>query len=588
MLFNELREDGFWPDNFTYPFVLKAIGCLGDAKEALRIHGFVVKSGMEFDTYVCNSLMDMYAALGRIYESRQLFDDMPEKDLASWNIMISGFVRCKKFGDAIGIFHRMSCESNLKPDAATLVSTLSACAALKDMELGKEINDYIEEKLHFSPIIGNSLLNMYVKCGCLNIAQKIFEKMPTKNVMCWTSMISGYINCGRVDEARSLFERSPDKDIVLWTAMINGYVQFNRFDEAMELFHEIQIRRLKPDKFTMVTLLTGCAQTGALEQGKWIHEYMDENRFPVDAVVGTALIEMYAKCGCVDKSLQIFGSVKGKDAALWTSIICGLAMNGETHRALELFSAMKRSGCKPDDITFIGVLSACSHAGLVEEGWRHFNSMREIYRMQPKLEHYGCLIDLFGRAGRLDEAEELIHKIPKENTDIILPLYGSLLSSCRTHGNIEMGERIAKQLREIQSPDSSVQTLLANIYASAFRWEDVMKVRSKMKLLGIKKVPGGSSIEVDGIVHEFLASDPSHPWMKEICSLLNNMAKPVSEMENLRGFHMLAGNMKQLDEAMMTMRILKGAQIFLHMENAGGTNLQVDESNSKHSVRFMS
>ncbi|GAB4832917.1 Pentatricopeptide repeat-containing protein At1g31430 [Ancistrocladus abbreviatus] len=163
------------------------------------------------------------------------------------------------------------------------------------MELGKEIHDYIEEKLHFSPIIGNSLLNMYVKRGYLNIAQKIFDKMPTKNVMCWTSLISGYINCGRVDEARSLFERSPGMDFVLWTAMINGYMQFNRFDEAMELFHETQIRRLKLDKFTMVTLLIGCAQTGALEQGKWIHEYMDENRFPVDAVVGTTLIEMYAK-----------------------------------------------------------------------------------------------------------------------------------------------------------------------------------------------------------------------------------------------------------------------------------------------------
>jgi pentatricopeptide repeat protein len=500
-LFGQLRKDGLWPDNFTYPFVFKAIGCLGEAWEGAKVHGFVVKTGLEFDTYVCNSLIDMYAELGKVENFQQLFDEMPERDTVSWNVMISGYVRCRRFEDAVNIFQRMRRESNEKPDEATVVSTLSACTALKNLELGKEIHSSIGNELEVTIIISNALLDMYAKCGCLSIARQIFDEMPKKNVICWTSMVSGYVNCGQLDEARELFERSPVRDIILWTAMINGYVQFNRFDEAVALFREMQIRSVKPDKFILVALLTGCAQLGALEQGTWIHGYIDENRIMVDAIVGTALIEMYAKCGHVEKSLEVFCGLKEKDIAAWTSIIYGLAMNGKTSKALELFSEMKQAGAKPDDITFIGVLSACNHGGLIEEGRHFFNSMTKEYKIEPKLEHYGCLIDLLGRAGKLDEAEELIEEVPKENSEIIVPLYGSLLSACRVHGNVEMGERVAEWLVKIESSDSTSHTLLANIYASSDRWEDVMKVRRKMKNLGVKKVPGCSSIEVNGIVH---------------------------------------------------------------------------------------
>ncbi|GMH18945.1 hypothetical protein Nepgr_020786 [Nepenthes gracilis] len=532
LLLNQLRLEGLCPDNFTYPFVLKAIGCLGDVKESLKIHGSLVKNGMEFDLYVCNSLVSMYAEMGCIRNALQVFDEMPERNVVSWSVMISGFVKCKMFADAVGTFQRMRRETDLKPAEATLVSTLSACTAMKNLELGNEIHNYIDqERLHFNPVIGNALLDMYAKCGSLSIARQIFDQMPTKNVICWTNMISGCINCGKVDEARFLFDRSPVKDLVLWTAMINGYVQFNRFDEAMDLFQEIQIMNINPDKFTLVTLLTACAQMGALEQGKWIHRYIDENQIPVTAVVATALIEMYSKCGFIDKSLEIFDRVEGKDTALWTSLICGLAMNGNTSKALELFSAMKQARCKPDDITFIGVLSACSHGGLIQEGWEHFNSMAEIYHIEPKLEHYGCLIDLLGRSGQLDEAGKLIRKILDgkiDKNDLIVPLYGALLSSCRIHGNVDMGEQIAKQIVKIQSSDSSIETLIANIYASADRWDDVKKVRTKMKLLGMKKLPGCSSIEIDGFVHEFLAGDPSHPLMLEICCVLEAVAKSSS------------------------------------------------------------
>lgn len=544
LLFSKLRERGVSPDNFTYPFVFKAVGCLGEVKKGEKVHGYVVKTGLEFDTYVCNSIMDMYAVLGKICNVKKLFDEMPDKDVVSWNVSISGHVKCMRFEDAVDVFRRMRQGCNLMPDEGTVVSTLSACTALKNLELGKEIHRYINQELEFTPIMGNSLLDMYCKCGCLSEARELFDEMPNKNVICWTSMVSGYVNCGQLEKARDLFDRSPVRDIVLWTAMINGYVQFNRFDEAVALFREMQIIRLKPDKFILVALLTGCAQLGALEQGKWIHGYIDENRITVDAVVATALIEMYAKCGLIEKALEIFYELREKDAASWTSIICGLAMNGKINKALELFSQMISGGAKPDDITFIGVLSACSHGGLVDEGRRFFNTMTEVYQIQPKLEHYGCLIDLLGRAGLLDEAEELIRKIPNENNEIIVPLYGALLSACRIYGNVDMGEKLAALLEKIESKDSSFHTLLANIYASANRWEDVTNVRQKMKEMGVRKVPGCSSIEINGIIHEFLVGDPSHSEMKEIYSMLDRMAKTLldSKQNAMEGDNLVAIN----------------------------------------------
>ncbi|KAK3229580.1 hypothetical protein Dsin_001461 [Dipteronia sinensis] len=542
--FNELRENGLSADNFTYPFVFKVIGCLGEVKEGEKVHGHVVKTGLEFDVYVCNSIMDMYAVLGRIDRVKKLFDKMLERDVVSWNVLISGNVKCRRFEDALNFFQRMKRESNFRPDEATVVSTLSACTALKSLELGEEIHRYVSTELGFTTIIGNALLDMYCKCGSLSVARKIFDEVPSKNVFCWTSMVSGYVTCGHLDDARDLFDRSPVKDIVLWTAMINGYVQYNRFDEAVSLFREMQIRRVKPDKFIVVALLTGCAQLGALEHGRWIHGYIDENRITLDAVVGTALIEMYAKCGCIEKALEIFYHMREKDTASWTSIICGLAMNGKINKAIQMFTEMNQNGPRPDDITFVGVLSACSHGGLIEEGRKLFTSMRETYQIEPKLEHYGCLIDLLGRAGLLDEAEELIKEIPNEKNEIIVPLYGALLSACRTYGNVKMGEQLAELLEKIGSCNSGVHTLLANIYASADRWEDVTKVRRKMKDLDIKKVPGCSSIEVDGIVHEFLVGDPSHLEMGEIYSMLDRLAKMqlVSEENELEGDNLAARN----------------------------------------------
>ncbi|XP_058112362.1 pentatricopeptide repeat-containing protein At1g31430 [Magnolia sinica] len=531
LLFDRLREHGLSTDNFTYPSVLKAVGCLNAISKGWEIHGFIVKSGLEFDSYVRNSLINMYAEMGHIEISRQLFDEMLQKDLVSWNVMIGGYVKCGLFKDAVNVFRQMGREG-VGPDEATLVSTLSACASLGDLELGKKIHCCIMSgEVEFSTVLGNALLDVYSKCGRVDLARPLFDEMPMKNVISWTSIVSGYVNNGQVDEARELFDRSLVRDVILWTAMTNGYVQFSRFDEALALFREMQIRRVKPDKYTAVSVLTICAHLGALEQGKWIHGFIDESAIRIDAIVGTALIDMYAKCGCIEKSIEVFQRVEQKDTASWTAIICGLAMNGQTSKALEFFSEMKGIGAKPDDITFIGVLAACSHGGLVEEGRWYFDSMERVYQIEPKLEHYGCLVDLFGRAGLLDEAEELIHKIPNGNEK--LPLWGALLAACRIHGNVEMSEHVAKHLVGIESCNSGIHTLLANIYAAADRWEDATRVRRKMKDLGVRKIPGCSSIEVNGVVHEFLVRDTSHPEIREIYCVLNSMFRILGLEENI-------------------------------------------------------
>ncbi|KAL0854614.1 hypothetical protein Bca101_059766 [Brassica carinata] len=513
-LFAQLRRNALYPDNFTLPIVLKSIGRLRNVVESEKLHGYAVKSGLKLDPYVCNSLMGMYAALGKIEITRKVFDEMPERDVVSWNGLISSYVGHGRCDDAVAVFKRMSKESSLKPDESTIVSTLSACSALKNLEVGEGIHRYIVVATEFetSVKIGNALVDMFCKCGCLDKARAVFDEMRGKNVKCWTSMVSGYVSNGRIDEGRELFERSPVKDVVLWTAMMNGYVQFNRFDEALELFRSMQILGVRPDNFVLVSLLKGCAQTGALEQGKWIHGYICENGVRVDKVVGTALVDMYAKCGCIETALEVFYETKERDTASWTSLIYGLAMNGMSRRAMDLYYEMENVGVRLDDITFVAVLTACNHGGFVAEGRKVFYSM-----IQPKTEHYSCMVDLLCRAGCLDEAEELIDKMRNERDETLVPVYCSLLSAARNYGNVELAERVAAKLEEVEVSDSSAHTLLASVYASANRWEDVTNVRCKMKDLGIRKFPGCSSVEIDGVPHEFIVGDTSsHPKVDEI------------------------------------------------------------------------
>jgi len=283
---------------------------------------------------------------------------------------------------------------------------------------------------------------------------------------------------------------------------------------------------LKPDDVTLVGVLNSCANLGVLELGKWVHAYIDKNWIKADGYIGNALVDMYAKCGSIDQAFRVFQGMKNRDVYSYTAIIVGLAMHGEAEKALSIFSKMPSVGIEPDEVTFIGVLSACSHAGLVAEGQKYFEEMSRVYNLIPQTEHYGCMVDLLGRAGLINEAEEFIKNMPIEPDAFV---WGALLGACRIHGKVELGESVMRKLLEVEPERDGAYILMSNIYSSSNKWRDALKLRKAMKGKNMKKTPGCSSIELDGVVHEFRKGDKSHPKSKEIYKLLEDI---MSQLKN--------------------------------------------------------
>jgi len=294
--------------------------------------------------------------------------------------------------------------------------------------------------------------------------------------------------------------------------------------EAIEMFREMQMGEVSPNYVTMISVLPAISRLGALELGKWVHLYVEKNGIEIDDVLGSALVDMYSKCGSVDKALQVFERLPKKNTITWSAIIGGLAMHGQANDAIDYFARMERAGVTPSDVTYIGVLSACSHAGLVDEGQSFFNHMVKEVSLEPRIEHYGCMVDLLGRAGHLEEAEKLVLNMPIKPDDVI---WKALLGACKMHGNIEMGKRVAETLMDMAPHDSGSYVALSNMYASSENWEAVAEVRLMMREMDIRKDPGCSWIELDGVIHEFLVEDESHPRAKEIHSMLQEISKQL-------------------------------------------------------------
>ncbi|PIA27030.1 hypothetical protein AQUCO_08300008v1 [Aquilegia coerulea] len=357
-------------------------------------------------------------------------------------------------------------------------------------------------------------------------ARQLFDTMPEKSVVSLTTMITCYAKSGDVDRARVIFDDMDDRDVVCWNVMIDGYTQHGRPNEALELFRKMLSEKMKPNEVTVLSILSACGQLGAIESGRWMHSYIENNGIRLNVQVGTALIDMYCKSGSVEDAELMFDRIKNKDVVAWNSMIIGYAMHGFSQEALQLFSRMCALGFQPSDITFIGVLRACSHAGLVEKGRQFFISMKDEYKVEPKVEHYGCMVDLLGRAGLLDEAYDLV-KSMKMDPDPVL--CGTLLAACRLHGNIALGEHIAEFLVNKNLANSGTYILLSNIYAAAGNWEGVARMRTMMKDSGIQKEPGCSSIEVENKVHEFLVGDLKHPKSKDIYLMLKDLYRRLKE-----------------------------------------------------------
>ncbi|KAJ4712421.1 Pentatricopeptide repeat [Melia azedarach] len=493
ILYKTMRENCVQPDHFTFACTLKACSRIRALKEGEQIHGHLLKSGFGLKELVWNSLIQMYANCGEIVIARKVFDGMYNRDVFSWNSMFSGYAKRERWGEIVKLFNEMRNWDD-RFGEVTLIIVLTACGRLADIELGQWISEYIE---------ANGL---------------------NRSVKLMTAVIDMYAKCGHVDKARRLFEQMDKKDVVAWSAMISGYSQARRCKEALDVFHDMQMANVEPNEVTMVSVLSCCAVLGALETGKWVHLYAKKKRLELTVTLGTALMDFYAKCGLIESAVEVFKKMPLKNVFSWTVLIQGLANNGQGKKALDFYYLMREKSIKPNDVTFIGVLSACSHVGMVDEGREFFVSMNRDFGIEPRVEHYGCLVDILGRAGLIEEAYQFIKNMPIPPNAVI---WRTLLAACRAHKNVEVGEESLENLVQLEPMHSGDYILLSNIYASVDRWEDALRVRNEMREKGIKKTPGCSLIELDGEIYEFFAEDNGCPHSKEVYDATENMMRRI-------------------------------------------------------------
>nr|GEW06366.1 pentatricopeptide repeat-containing protein At2g13600 [Tanacetum cinerariifolium] len=527
--FVRMHGEGFVLNQYSYGSVLKSCAGLRDVMIGMQVHGSVVKSPYEGDVYMGSALIDMYAKCGNVGCAEKVFDGMSFRNVVTWNSLITCYEQNGPASEAINVFKKMM-DGGIEPDEVTLASVISACATLSNLNLGRELHNRVVKfnKLRDDLVISNALVDMYAKCSKIDEARWIFDTMPLRNIVSETSIISGYAKSANVETARSIFVNMPDRNIVSWNALIAGYTQNGDNETALNLFLKLKQDNVFPTHYTFGNLLGACANLADLRLGKQAHTHVVKHGFKFelgpesDIFVGNSLIDMYVKCGSVEDGKQVFIKMVHRDLVSWNAIIVGFAQNGYGVETIDLFKEMLASGEKPDHVTMIGLLSACSHAGLVDEGRRYFYSMSKEYGVEPMRDHYACIVDLLGRVGCLDEAKNLIDTMPVQPDAVV---WGSLLGGCKVHGNMELGKYVAEKLIEIDSNNSGPYVLLSNMYAEQGSWGDVKRVRKVMKQRGVVKQPGCSWIEIQGKFHVFMVKDKRQAKKKEIYSTLRNLFK---------------------------------------------------------------
>ncbi|GMI65755.1 hypothetical protein like AT5G06540 [Hibiscus trionum] len=480
------------------------------------IHGYMIRTHIIFDIFSVSRLISLCTdpSLGTfsLGYAHNVFSQIETPNLFIYNALIKGF----SSEDPIKSFHFYSelLRANLVPDNLSFPFLVRACSQLEAIDVGVQAHgQVIKHGFENDVYVQNSLVHMYSTCGDVKAANEVFQRMNCSNVVSWTSMIAGFNKIGDVEMARELFDKMPERNLVTWSTMISGYAKNNCFDKAVELFQVLKEKGVKANETVMVSVISSYAHLGAIELGEKAYDYIVKNSLSLNAILGTALVDMYARCGCIEKAIKVFNEMPEKDVLSWTTVISGLAMHGYAERALWFFSEMVKSGLKPRDITFTYLLSACSHGGLVEKGLELFESMKREYGIEPRLEHYGCVVDLLGRGGKLPEAEKFVLQMPvKPNA----PIWGALLGACRIHKNAEIAERVGNILIPLLPEHSGYYVLLSNIYARTNRWENVETMRQMMKEKGVKKPPGYSLIELNGKVHKFTMGEKSHPEIEMI------------------------------------------------------------------------
>ncbi|KAL4590146.1 hypothetical protein LXL04_003067 [Taraxacum kok-saghyz] len=476
-LFNQMRVERIQPDSVTVIGISQSVRNREDVWILKAIHSFGIQIGVEVDVSVSNTWVSSYSKLRDLPSAEKVFHGIDSAliTVVSWNCLIAGFAYFKKSLKAISLYKNMLF-NDFKPDLSTNLNLLSSIGQQESNFHGKLIHCHgIKMGFDSDISIKNTLISMYSKCDDLNAARHIFDDIK-------------------------------DKTCVSWTAMIGGYAEKGDLDEALTLFDSMEANGIKPDLVTILNIISGCGESGSLEIGRWVEKYVTLNGFKTNLMVLNALIDMYAKCGSVKEARDIFYKMHERTVVSWTAMISGCALNGEFQESLIHFSRMLELGIKPNHITFLAVFQACNHGGFIKKGWEVYDLMTKVYKIDPGLDHYSCMVDLLGRGGKLNEAFNLIQKIPIDMKPDI-GIWSSLLSACKIHKNVEIGEVAASKLFEMGSRESAPYVELANLYASVFNWDGVIAVRKLMKRNQVVKYPGTSVVHVNGKSYKFTVED---------------------------------------------------------------------------------
>ncbi|KAL8481639.1 hypothetical protein ACS0TY_027956 [Phlomoides rotata] len=467
-----------------------------------QVHAQMIATGLILHTYPISRILLVSSSLATLSYTLTIYNRAPNPSIFLCNTLISCLTQKDQVKIALSFYDQIHYNPQLKPNNYTYPSLFKALGAHQCFKHGRALHSHVLKFLYppYDNFIQASLLNFYSKCGRVDIARYFFDQIREPDLATWNSILSAYSSHLNENTSSSF--------------------------EVLDLFSQMQKSLVVPNEVTLVALITACAELGALSQGTWAHVYILKNKLRLNHFIGTALITLYANCGCLKFAQQLFDLLPNRDVFCFNAMIRALAIHGHGHEALDLFEVMNKDGFPPDDVTISAVICACSHVGLVDEGRRYFESMVSIYGLEPKLEHYCCLVDLLGRSGLIKEAKEVISAMPLKPNAI---LWRSLLGAARVHGDLEMGEAALRKVVELEPEGSGNYVLLSNMYSCMKRWDDAKRIRHLMKDQGIDKTPGSSLVEVDGAMHEFLIGDKNHPRVEDIYSKLEEMNGKLQE-----------------------------------------------------------
>lgn len=525
-LFFEMFQERFIPNSMTYASIISLCASSGDLSWGTHLHARIIRMMPYLDEYMGSGLVNLYAKCGFLEYAKRVFNMLKEKNEVAWTSLIWGVSQFGSPVEAMEAFKRMR-EVSVPSDEYTLATVLGVCCSLEDKSMGELLHAYsFRIGVDSSVPVGNAIITMYDKCGNVQDADRAFDLMLVKDIISWTAIITALSRVGNAKKAREYFNEMPERNVITWNSMLATYIQNGFWEDGLKLF--VQMCRLgsKPDRITFLTSLSACACLALLKLGEQIISTAEKCGFASHISVVNSIVTMYSRCGRIGDAQNVFDSILTKNTISWNAMMSGYAQSGYGRKVIEVFESMLQLGYKPDHISYLSVLSGCSHSGLLSEGQHYFSLMTESHGISPTSDHFTCMVDLFGRAGLLEKAENLIDEMPLEPNASV---WGALLGACRIHGNTELAEVAMSHLINLGVADSGSYAIMSNMYSDYGKLEGLSDVRRSMRQKQIRKSPGCSWIEVNNRVHVFTVDDTCHPQTKEIYEKLDKLMEKIED-----------------------------------------------------------